>query len=65
VHSTGAIQDCRNRGYGASLKTGIKSAAYDTVVITDADGTYPNEDIPNLLSYIGDFNMVVGAWLSE
>ena len=30
-----------NRGYGAALKAGIGVAKYDTIVITDADGTYP------------------------
>src|SRR5450756_2716097 len=37
-----------NLGYGAALKTGIKAATYDTIVITDADGTYPNDLIPLL-----------------
>ena len=35
-----------NRGYGASLKTGIRKSKYDLIVITDADGTYPSEIIP-------------------
>jgi glycosyltransferase involved in cell wall biosynthesis len=51
----------RNRGYGAALKTGIRHARYDTIVITDADGTYPNERIPELLSHLGEYDMVVGA----
>ena len=50
-----------NRGYGASLKTGIGNAQHEVVVITDADGTYPNERIPELVSYIKDYDMVVGA----
>ncbi|GAI14328.1 unnamed protein product, partial [marine sediment metagenome] len=50
-----------NRGYGASLKTGICNAQHEIVVITDADGTYPNERIPELVSYIKDYDMVVGA----
>jgi len=55
------IEHDENRGYGASLKTGIKKSAYDIVVITDADGTYPNEEIPNLVKYVKDYDMVVGA----
>ena len=35
-----------NKGYGASLKRGIEAAKGDFVVITDADGTYPSEEIP-------------------
>ena len=50
-----------NRGYGASLKTGICNAQYETLVITDADGTYPYERIPELVSYMKDYDMVVGA----
>ncbi|MEE8575226.1 MAG: glycosyltransferase family 2 protein [Thermodesulfobacteriota bacterium] len=52
-----------NRGYGASLKTGIKNAKYDTIVITDADGTYPNEQIPELVKIFKSegLDMVVGA----
>ncbi|MCC5829491.1 MAG: glycosyltransferase family 2 protein [Phycisphaeraceae bacterium] len=35
-----------NRGYGAALKTGIRRARGEWVAITDADGTYPNERLP-------------------
>lgn len=50
-----------NMGYGRSLKDGIDAAAYDTIVITDADKTYPAENIPRLLEkYREGFNMVVG-----
>lgn len=56
------ISHPHNLGYGASLKTGIRAATYDTIVITDADGTYPNEQIPLLLKeYNRGFDMVVGA----
>ena len=50
-----------NRGYGASLKTGICNAQHEVVVIIDADGTYPNERIPELVNYIKDYDMVVGV----
>lgn len=51
----------RNRGYGAALKTGIRRASADLIVITDADGTYPNERLPELLDIARDADMVVGA----
>ena len=38
-----------NKGYGAALKTGIRKAKYDNIVITDADGTYPYSKIPDLV----------------
>jgi glycosyltransferase involved in cell wall biosynthesis len=52
----------RNRGYGASLKTGIRRTRYTTVAITDADSTYPNERLPDLFDeYVrGSYDMVVG-----
>ncbi|MBW2394067.1 MAG: glycosyltransferase family 2 protein [Deltaproteobacteria bacterium] len=55
------IQAPTNRGYGASLKTGIRAARYDILVITDADGTYPPESIPKLVEQTKTFEMVVGA----
>ncbi len=56
-----------NRGYGAALKTGIRHATYELVCITDADGTYPNERIPDLLERCRahECDMVVGARTGE
>jgi glycosyltransferase involved in cell wall biosynthesis len=54
-----------NQGYGAGLKTGIGAAKGDWIVITDADGTYPNDRIPELLSEAGPYDMVVGARVGE
>ena len=50
-----------NRGYGAAIKVGIARADHDTLLIIDADGTYPAESIPQLLSYSESYDMVVGA----
>ncbi len=52
-----------NLGYGASLKTGIRNASYDTIVITDADGTYPIDMIPELAKRMEESraDMVVGS----
>jgi glycosyltransferase involved in cell wall biosynthesis len=50
-----------NRGYGAALKTGIAAASSEFVVITDADGTYPCERIPEMLDRLRTADMVVGA----
>lgn len=55
------IRHLQNRGYGAALKTGIRRAAYEQVVILDADCTYPPEALPELVSHAADQDMVVGA----
>ncbi len=55
------IRKAQNIGYGHSLKIGINAARHDTIVIMDADGTYPSEEIPRLLDiYDQGFHMVVG-----
>ncbi len=56
------INHPHNIGYGRSLKDGIKKAQYDTIVITDADCTYPFDQVPLMLSeYQQGFDMIVGA----
>jgi glycosyltransferase involved in cell wall biosynthesis len=55
----------RNRGYGASLKTGIRHASGEIIVITDADGTYPNVRIPELVQDMAEHDMVVGARIGK
>jgi len=55
------IHHKKNRGYGGALKTGIKNAKYDTIVIMDSDGQHKPEDIPKLLlAYDGEDSMVIG-----
>jgi glycosyltransferase involved in cell wall biosynthesis len=56
-----------NRGYGAALKTGIRHASYGYLAITDADGTYPNERLPDLALMAAQegYDMIVGARIGE
>ena len=60
---------CRNPhnvGYGRSLKRGIALAKHDTIVIVDADGTYPLDRIPSMIErYRQGFDMVVGQRSGE
>jgi glycosyltransferase involved in cell wall biosynthesis len=56
-----ALRNGRNCGYGYSLKRALRKARYEIVVITDADGTYPNERIADLVQLIDEADMVVGA----
>ena len=50
----------RNLGYGASLKTGVQAATWETIAIIDADGTYPAASIPELVDALDGADMVVG-----
>jgi len=61
------IEHNQRRGAGFARNTGIKAAAGEVVVVTDGDGTYPNEDIPKLLRYMeeNDLDMVVGSRIKE
>jgi glycosyltransferase involved in cell wall biosynthesis len=54
-----------NRGYGASLKTGISAATHDAIGIIDADGTYPATYLPRMLAELDHSDMVVGARTGE
>lgn len=54
-----------NRGYGASIKTGVLAAKYPWILITDADGTYPVSEIPKLLENVDHYDMVVGSRTGE
>lgn len=54
-----------NRGYGAALKTGIRNAAHDWVLIIDADGTYPVDKIPELVREAEHCDMAVGARIGQ
>ena len=59
------IRHDRNRGYGMALKSGIAKAEYDWIAITDADGTYPPDTLPQLLGQVStdgfEYEMVVGS----
>jgi len=54
-----------NYGYGAALKSGLLHSQYPIVVITDADGTYPIERIPDLIRQMHHHDMVVGARIGQ
>jgi glycosyltransferase involved in cell wall biosynthesis len=63
VNSVTLLSHETNRGYGTSIKTGIRHAKYNLICITDADGTYPNNRILDLIKQLvdGKHEMVVGA----
>ena len=54
------IRHLHNKGYGASLKTGIRNAHGKWVLFMDADGQHQSADALKLLSAIDQNDMVVG-----
>ncbi len=62
---TKVIRHEQNMGYGAALKTGIRHAKNEIIVITDADGSYPINNIPTLLENMENADMVVGARIGK
>ena len=55
------IQHPYNIGNGAAIKTGIRNAKGSVLVMLDADGQHPPEDISRLLDELQTHHMVVGA----
>jgi len=55
------IRHDRNKGYGASLKTGIAAARAEHVMIIDGDGSYPVKHFDEFAAHAAEFDMVVGA----
>jgi glycosyltransferase involved in cell wall biosynthesis len=49
-----------NIGNGAGVKTGIRSARGDVIVVIDADGQHNPAEIPLLLRHLGRYDMVIG-----
>ena len=50
-----------NKGNGAAVKSGIRRATGEFILIVDADGQHPPEDALRLVSRLGEYDLVVGA----
>lgn len=50
-----------NKGNGAAVKTAIRRAVGEYLVILDADGQHAPEDAARLVTYLGEYDLVVGA----
>lgn len=55
------VQHPYNIGNGAAVKSGIRAATGDIIVLMDADGQHPPPVIPEMLQYMDRYDMVVGA----
>jgi glycosyltransferase involved in cell wall biosynthesis len=54
-----------NKGNGAAVKSGIRRATGEFVLIIDADGQHPPEDALRLIARLGEFDLVIGARADE
>ena len=63
ARSVGArvIRHPYNKGNGAAVKTGIRHAVGQYVLIIDGDGQHRAEDAPRLVAKLEDYELVVGA----
>jgi glycosyltransferase involved in cell wall biosynthesis len=50
-----------NKGNGASVKTGIRHATGEYILIIDADGQHSASDALKLIGFLGEYDLVVGT----
>ena len=48
-------------GNGAAVKSGIRRATGDYVLIVDGDGQHPPEEALRIVSRLGEYDLVIGA----
>lgn len=54
------VQHVRQQGYGAAVRTGLRAARHDLVLLCDADRQFDLADAPALLSLAGRGDVVAG-----
>ncbi len=54
-----------NKGNGAAVKTGIREAQGDVILLMDADGQHDPDDIDGVIGPVGVHDLVVGARSSK
>src|SRR4030065_2463646 len=53
------VRHAYNMGNGAAVKSGIRVATGDIIVMMDSDGQHKPEDIPRLLGQVGVYDVVM------
>ena len=63
AESAGArvIRHPYNKGNGAAVKTGLRAARGEVVLLMDADGQHDPQDAPRLAAQVGTFDLAIGA----
>jgi glycosyltransferase involved in cell wall biosynthesis len=54
-----------NKGNGAAVKSGIRAASGEWILIIDADGQHHPADALRLVGHLGEYDLVVGARTRE
>ena len=56
-----------NKGYGAALKTGIRAAKNEAILLMDSDGQHSIKDFHRIIKKFGedDYDLVIGARSTE
>ncbi len=49
-----------NRGYGAALKTGLKSGRKELLFFTDSDLQFDISELPDLVEWIDSYDIIIG-----
>src|SRR5258706_1012435 len=50
-----------NKGNGAAVKSGIRRASGEFVLIIDPDGQHPPEDAQRIVARLGEYDLVIGS----
>ncbi len=63
AHAAGAtvVRHPYNKGNGAAVKTGIRTARGEYVLIVDGDGQHQAADARTLVARLGEYDLVIGA----
>jgi glycosyltransferase involved in cell wall biosynthesis len=49
------------QGYGFAIQRGMRETTGDYIVVSEPDGTFLGRDVPKLLAYADDFDVVYGS----
>ena len=55
------VRHPENLGYGAAIKTGLRKARHEIILLIDGDGTYPADAAAGLVSALERCDMAVGS----
>lgn len=59
-HNIRLIKHSQNKGYGAAVKTGLKTCKNDWIFFTDSDGQFHYDELPKFVHARGNFDLVIG-----